>query len=502
MDPKHTPYCLVALAAVGLLAVPATAAPDQNVTDRNITDAIEDEYIFDRAVPSYRIDVETSDGIVTLTGTTGNVLAKKRAARLAETVKGVKSVINRISIKPSEDRSDAAIEGDIESAWLADPAIESYEIEADVDDGMATLTGTVHSWQEKQLAEKVAMGVRGVTGVENDIAIEYKSERTDREIETEVEKALRWDALVDHALIDVKATGGKVNLMGTVGSAAEKRQARYDAWVAGVEEVNVEGLDVEKWARDKDLRKDKYVTKSAKDIEQAVKDALLLDPRVLSFNVTPEVVGSTVTLRGTVDNLKARHAAEQVARNTVGVWTVTNRIKVRPVDVASDTEIAQDVRDALRRNPYVDKYEITVSVEDGVAYLYGNVDSYFEKAEADEAASKTAGVVSVRNNLDVDYVREPLVYEPYVYDYDPYAYDWYDYEPYMTFATDTEIRQEVQDELWWSPFVDSDQVSVSVDDGVVTLTGTVDTYGERSAAVENAYEGGAVWVDNDLNVRD
>jgi osmotically-inducible protein OsmY len=41
---------------------------------------------------------------------------------------------------------------------------------------------------------------------------------------------------------------------------------------------------------------------------------------------------------------------------------------------------------------------------------------------------------------------------------------------------------------------------VTVDDGVVTLTGTVDTWTEREAAEENALEGGALRVVNRLDV--
>jgi len=32
------------------------------------------------------------------------------------------------------------------------------------------------------------------------------------------------------------------------------------------------------------------------------------------------------------------------------------------------------------------------------------------------------------------------------------------------------------------------------------LTGEVDDWAEREAATQNAYEGGATWVDNDLEV--
>ena len=43
-------------------------------------------------------------------------------------------------------------------------------------------------------------------------------------------------------------------------------------------------------------------------------------------------------------------------------------------------------------------------------------------------------------------------------------------------------------------------VVVSVEDGTATLTGTVDTWYERRSATENAFEGGARAVDNDLRV--
>jgi osmotically-inducible protein OsmY len=205
-------------------------------------------------------------------------------------------------------------------------------------------------------------------------------------------------------------------------------------------------------------------------------------------------------LRGTADNLKAKRAAAQDARNTVGVLNVKNRLKVRPGLDRSDAEIAESIRKALARNPYVEDYEITVEVDNNVASLYGTVDSYFEKGEADDVASQTKGVMDVENHLTVDYVDEPLVYNPYLDDDYLYDYDWYDYKPYNSYVVDRAIKDEIEDELWWSPFVDSDDVNVSVDNGVARLTGTVDSYSEMDAAVENAFEGGAVWVDNDLKV--
>jgi osmotically-inducible protein OsmY len=48
--------------------------------------------------------------------------------------------------------------------------------------------------------------------------------------------------------------------------------------------------------------------------------------------------------------------------------------------------------------------------------------------------------------------------------------------------TDAGIQQDVLDELDWDPQLEPNEVGVEVDDGVVTLTGTVDTYTKKSAA--------------------
>jgi osmotically-inducible protein OsmY len=368
-----------------------------------------------------------------------------------------------------------------------------------VSDGVVSLSGTVDSHQERELVKTVAKGVRGVTGIEDHLTVAYASERPDYELKREIEKALRWSVRVDDHLINVAVNDGKVSLSGTVGSAAEKSIAKADAWVAGVKSVDTSKLSVERWARDDELRGDKYVFKSEDEVRDAIKDALVYDPRVSSFNVDVDVFGSTATLRGTVDNLKARRAAEQDARNTVGVSYVTNRLKVRPDSQPTDTEIAEDIRSLFLRDPYVERFEVTVSVINGVAYLYGTVDSSFEKTRADDLASRVNGVVDVYNHLSVD-------------DDHTYLYDWYVDDHYIDrdellnyarrspYKTDSQLEADIDSELWWSPYVDSDEVNVDVEDGVATLTGTVDSWSERRAASQNAYQGGATLVDNDLVV--
>lgn len=52
--------------------------------------------------------------------------------------------------------------------------------------------------------------------------------------------------------------------------------------------------------------------------------------------------------------------------------------------------------------------------------------------------------------------------------------------------TDLAIKEDVLDELQWQPNVDETEIGVTVDQGVVTLTGTVESYTKKLAAEEAA----------------
>jgi osmotically-inducible protein OsmY len=320
----------------------------------------------------------------------------------------------------------------------------------------------------------VVEGVKGVKEIDNRITFEIPEARPDVEIEAEIRNRLRWNAWVDDGLVTVSVEDGKATLTGTVGSALERARAVGQAWVPGVSEVDATGLEVEWWARDR-MRRDEYQFKSDAQIQQAVKDALLFDPRVLSFKPDVQAEDGVVTLSGTVDNLEASRAAEEDARNTVGVALVQNHLRVRPTNDLTDEEVTLRVQRAMRRDPFVDRFDVGVTTFDGEVSLAGEVDSRFDRARAGEVAAGVEGVVAVHNNLRVS--RRP------------------------EFVADQALEEEIEDELFWSPFVDADEVNVSVVDGVATLTGTVDTWADYSWAAENAREAGASSVHNNLTVR-
>lgn len=313
-----TTFIIVLLANVFLANATAAAEPTAQLSDKEITNTITDELLLDPGISSQRIVVDTDNDIVTLSGAVNNILAKDRAVKIAETVKGVRSVINQIQVI-AQERPDQAIIDDIKAALHANPHTESFEIKVTANEGKVTLTGTMQSWQEKELAGKVVKSIKGVREVDNQMTVVYSMEWPDDEIKEDIVGALRWDRLVDDALIDVAIQDGAVALSGTVGSAAEKRRARNDAWVAGVKSVDFSGLRVAHWARSPDLRKDKYVTKSDPEIREVIQDTLRQDPRTSSLTIDVIVAHGIVTLRGNVDNLASKRAAAQDARNIIGV---------------------------------------------------------------------------------------------------------------------------------------------------------------------------------------
>jgi osmotically-inducible protein OsmY len=373
-------------------------------------------------------------------------------------------------------------------------------VDVAVSDGVVTLSGNTDSWQEKQLAGQVAEGVRGVRSLKNDLLFIPVGDRTDREIANDVQRSLKMDVRLNDARTKVAVVDGKVTLSGYVGSSAEKHLAGQLAWVSGVKSVDSSGLavDHDKMREQADLRT-KDPGYSSEEISSALQAAFKLDPRVKHFNVVATVLDGSATLTGTVDHYAARLAADRDARNTVGVHRVVDLVKVRPKGLPGNTELRERVIAAIHRDPQLqDAGDIYVTVRNGKVILKGDPNNDFDAGEAYRVASRVKGVVSVENRTHPTTVRIPTY---------GLSRSWTDYVPdfYWPFekipeSLDSEIKARVKSQLFWSPFVDSDHIKVSVKNGRVTLSGYVDDYGQRRLATKNAWDGGARGVLNHLDV--
>jgi osmotically-inducible protein OsmY len=147
---------------------------------------------------------------------------------------------------------------------------------------------------------------------------------------------------------------------------------------------------------------------------------------------------------------------------------------VVPDEIPSDDTLEKRLSASLAHNSLTSGAEIAVTADDGTVTLYGKVESRAVKDEAFKLAALTKGVAAIKDEIQVKFA-------------------W----PFMT---DDEIRDEIEQEMRWSLFVDADQIDVSVKDGIATLSGRVRTWRERLAAAENAYEGGAHTVINNVEV--
>ncbi|MBD3234469.1 MAG: BON domain-containing protein, partial [candidate division Zixibacteria bacterium] len=275
--------------------------------------------------------------------------------------------------------------------------------------------------------------------------------------------------------IDVMSRNEIVTLNGTVGSAYEKQLAKAAAWVAGVDSVDASNLDIKPGAREEMMREQKFYTPSDEQIKQAVSQVFEMDPRIDKAEIDIAVNEATVNLSGEVDNLMAKRAAEEDAENTVGVTGVTNRIKVRPEEIVPNEKLEERVERALVRDPYVELFDINVRARNGKVILEGTVHTSFEKTHAENVASEIIGVVQVANMID-------------------YKQKW-------LWQQDDDIKGAVKRQIFWDPYVDPDNIRVEVENGIVTLSGTVNNFREKVEAEENAFDAGAKDVMNKLRIK-
>src|ERR1700737_3103695 len=98
----------------------------------------------------------------------------------------------------------------------SDPKITSSDIGVGVKDGVVTLSGFVHSYWEKDAAEKAVKRVYGVRGVANDIEVKLTTTRTDPEIARDAVRELDSHVGIPADKIKVTVKNGWVTLEGTV----------------------------------------------------------------------------------------------------------------------------------------------------------------------------------------------------------------------------------------------------------------------------------------------
>jgi len=192
--------------------------------------SVRDELLWDPMIDSDAIAVSTADdGTVTLRGTVGSYLDKSIAASDAKRVFGVTAVDNELDVKLATYRDDDELRGEILQALMLNSLVPST-IDATVDDGFVTLTGTA-DWQfQRDEAEDVASSIVGVLDVDDDVTLTRKPSAIG--ISDSIAAAFKRNAGIDADNLAVTTSDGTVTLSGDVRSWAEHDAALAAAWAA------------------------------------------------------------------------------------------------------------------------------------------------------------------------------------------------------------------------------------------------------------------------------
>jgi osmotically-inducible protein OsmY len=186
-------------------------------------------------------------------------------------------------------------------------------------------------------------------------------------------------------------------------------------------------------------------------------------------------------LTGVVEEGISKDLAKQIALGVEGIKEVDNRIVVEPDfvppvessarsygEMIDDATINAAIKSKLIWSKYTDGLSMDVDTKAGKVKLQGTVDSAAAKDLAGRLAMNTRGVVSVNNRLTVnpESVKKSTAA--------------------ARNTSDGWITTKVKSTFMLSMNVNSSDITVNTDGGIVTLVGKVDSGAEQALAIEIA----------------
>ncbi|MBW8297953.1 BON domain-containing protein [Sphingopyxis sp.] len=146
-------------------------ASDSKTADHEIAKRILDMIAWTVSIPDDKIKVKVEHGWVTLSGTVDWFFQSNEARKAAARVSGVVGVTNLIDVKQLPARAD--IKDRIVSAFKRQADLDAAGVTVTTDGGTVKLSGKVHAWNERGIAERAAWSAPGVTKVEDHLTVQY-----------------------------------------------------------------------------------------------------------------------------------------------------------------------------------------------------------------------------------------------------------------------------------------------------------------------------------------
>jgi osmotically-inducible protein OsmY len=140
-------------------------------TDADIARTVENVLQWTTYLTKDLVKIKVEGGWVTLSGEVNWEYQRKAAVDAIRYLMGVKGVYDMIAVKPSV--SAPLVKADIEAALKRRAKKDSNGISVSVNGNDVTLTGSVHTWSDRDLASNTAWGTPGVHNVINNTTVTY-----------------------------------------------------------------------------------------------------------------------------------------------------------------------------------------------------------------------------------------------------------------------------------------------------------------------------------------
>ncbi len=220
------------------------------------------------------------------------------------------------------NRTDQSITEDIVDTLSWDSRVDALKIGVTVEHGIATLAGAVPSYSSRAAAIEDAWAVAGVREINDQLKVNLRSEiPSDSEIKPNIERAFTSDNDLYPFDLSITVEDGWVTLDGTVDAFWKKVRAEEVA-------LGIRGVI------DMTNRIAVVPTQSIADetLAETIMHALERNIYVNVDDIDVTVENGTVILNGAVPTQTAKRAAHDIARFTLGVREVKDRIAVRVLE--------------------------------------------------------------------------------------------------------------------------------------------------------------------------
>jgi osmotically-inducible protein OsmY len=214
-------------------------------------------------------------------------------------------------------RTDRQIQQDVIAELQWEPSVNATHIGVEVNNSVVTLAGHVGSHAEKWDAERAAQRVAGVTAlaVEMDVKLAFGDERTDADIANAATLALQWSTYLPKGKVRVMVEKGWLTLSGTLDWEYQRQNAegavRYLMGVTGISNLIA-------------VKPTVSISAVNADIEAALKRRATADAQKISV----DILGTDVTLTGTVQSWGERDTVRNSAWGTPGVHSVVDKMSI------------------------------------------------------------------------------------------------------------------------------------------------------------------------------